>query len=659
MDRCPVAGVDEEAERLGHRPGAGCVRERDVDRPGAAGKAPEESPAGDDVGQVGNLEVVDRIIRLVERVGILEAAERREDRRRRIGEPGTGRHHGVLGRVGARTAREVEDPVRLGHLLGRGRGNDVPAGREDRRVRGVPELAPDDEPLEVLAHRPRVVRDEWRAHDRLETAVPQRLGPPIEREGGRSAGEGDAVAGEVDRPGAEAVGAGVAQDGQGAGGGRVGHLEGEVGRRGVVLIRLEPVGRLVRQVLADPGGDETPVGPAEQDLGQVGVVGPALGAAGDAERDPALVACRHRDDLGVGRLADGVAARGRRRRRTPRAELVPLVRAAVPDVDAEPAGDVLRRERDRRLGCHGGVHRVEVAHRLAEVERLARVGERQPGRPERRQRPALRGRLGRLVECAGDALGEVEGLERRAVELELDDRERRLAAGGGVAEAEHALDDLGVGRPRMREELRQRRPRRRHHVRRGRGRRQLRGPRRGRAHLDRREEEAARQVDLDVVHEAEEPQQVGVLAEHRDHAVEVDRRLRGRLHVVVVRVLRDRERLQERLRLSQVEPRVRRRRRDERAVEGVRVQALELLQRLGLTLEVERDPAVRGRLLVRSLPEQRLDRRVLGARLRVEGVGRDMEIAHVPGGVRVESLPVQALGRVRLDVGLRREERLP
>ena len=141
--------------------------------------------------------------------------------------------------------------------------------------------------------------------------------------------------------------------------------------------------------------------------------------------------------------------------------------------------------------------------------------------------------------------------------------------------------------------------------------------------------------------------------------MEVDRRLRGRLHVVVVRVLRDRERLQERLRLSQVEPRVRRRRRDERAVEGVPVQALELLQRLGLTLEVERDPAVGGWSLVRPLPEQRLDRRVLGARLRVEGVGRDMEVAHVPGGVRVESLPVQALGRVRLDVGLRREEGLP
>ena len=231
--------------------------------------------------------------------------------------------------------------MRLGHLLGRGRGHDVTAGGEHLGVGGVPEVAPDDQPLEVLAHGPRVLRDERRAHDGLEPAVAEGLCPPVEREGGGGAREGDAVAGEVDRPGAETVGAPVAEHGQGSRRRRVGDPEREGRLRRVVPVRLESVGGNVREVLAGPGRHEAPVGPAQQGLGKVGVVAPALRPVGDAEGDPALVAGRHRHELDVRVLADGVTAG--RGCGAAGAELVPLVRAAVPDVDAKAPGDVLGR----------------------------------------------------------------------------------------------------------------------------------------------------------------------------------------------------------------------------------------------------------------------------------------------------------------------------
>ena len=204
------------------------------------------------------------------------------------------------------------------------------------------------------------------------------------------------------------------------------------------------------------------------------------------------------------------------------------------------------------------------------------------------------------------------------------------------------MEDLGAGRARLGEEVRQGRPRRRHEVARGRGGGQLGRPGRRHAHLHRREQ-AGRQVDLEVVHEAEEPQQVGVLAEGGDHAVEVDRRFRRRLQVVVVRVLRDRERLQEHLRLGQIRPRVGLRRRGEGAVEGVGVHGLELAQGRLFEIGVERDLPIRGGTLVGAFPEEGLDRRPFRACVRVEGIGRDVELAHVPGGIGVELPAVEAL----------------
>ena len=343
----------------------------------------------------------------------------------------------------------------LGHLLGRPGRYDVPAGGEHRGVQGVPEFAPDDEPLEVLAHGPRLVRDEWRAHDRLEAAVAQGLGRPVERDRGGRSREGDAVACEVDRPGPEAVRAAVAEHGERSGGRGVGdpEREGRLGR--VVLIGLETVGGVVGEVLSRAWRHEAPVGPPQEDLRQVGVVGAALGAVGDAQRDPALVAVRDVHELDVRCLADGVAARSRRR--APSAELVPLVRVVVPDVDPESLCDVLGGERDRRLGGDRCVHRVEVRHRLAEVEGLAGVGKREAGGPECRQRPALGRRLRRRAECASDALGEVEGLEGRAVELQLDRRICRLSPRSLVAQAKQTVVDLRVRGPRLGAEVRHRR----------------------------------------------------------------------------------------------------------------------------------------------------------------------------------------------------------
>ena len=186
-----------------------------------------------------------------------------------------------------------------------------------------------------------------------------------------------------------------------------------------------------------------------------------------------------------GCLADGVAAG--RGCGAAGAELVPLVRAAVPDVDAKAPRDVLGRQGD-------GV--VVWRRRCSSCRGRSSPGRtRAPGRCARgRGRPSEGPGSAQLCgvvsadppKVRGHALGEIQTLERRAVHLELDHRVRRLAPGRVVAQAEHAVEDLGAGSPRLGEEVRQGRTRRRHEVGRGRGGRQLGSPGRRHAHLDRR-----------------------------------------------------------------------------------------------------------------------------------------------------------------------------